>query len=204
MLLLVTALLATAEAATAPAPALELRAFAGPVLSGYHHRSGFEGGMFALGGAEARYRQSFFSGEAGLYGGVPAFVNGPRGAGAAAARVGYAGERFRGTVGALVIYSPGVPGLSPLPSLNASLRFGELTASLGVFDRFALAPARLSAEWGACGAGWIFPLGGELFGRWQPSAGASLTGHLLYFSLAGSTVALAMVGGSFDVLAEER
>ena len=172
----------------------EVALFAGAWSSSYAYQGGRTGNLFGAAELEGRYVYRLFAVEAQVVGQAPAASNGPMAALSVVARVGVSMERFAITAGALVSFAPRPAPTQVLPSLSASLRLGPTVASLGVFDRLAAAPARLSVEWHDLGLGWVFPLGGEVFGRLRLSPRWAVEARVLGFSLFNALTVVAVAG----------
>lgn len=99
-------------------------------------------------------------------------------------RVGVAPDRWTLLLGAQLRLSliPEAP-LQIWPSLSASYRFGEVMASLGIFDRGVGGPARLSIEWRGFGISYLAPVGGELFARLPLHRGLEAEARLWAYGL---------------------
>lgn len=158
----------------------------------YH--GGRSGALFAAGDLEGRYVFRLFAIEAGLVTQLPTVANGPGWGLSAVARVGVSTARFAVTAGALVNLAPSPAPAQVLPSLSAAVRLGPTVASIGLFDRFAAVPARLSLEWHELGLGWVFPLGGEAFGRLRFTPSWAMELRALAFSLYNSLTVIGVAG----------
>lgn len=198
MLAAVLALVMTAESAEAQAVApvrpTEVGAAAGVLSSSYAYGGGRTGEAFVALNLDARYLVSLFTVEGTVVGEIPTLGNAPQGSLGVTLRVGVSTSRFLVTVGAMAQYTPSPAPIQWLPSLSAAVRIGPTLASLGVFDEYALVPARLSVEWHDLGVGWVFPLGGELFGRYRLTPGIQVQAHALAFWLFNSFNAMGTVG----------
>ena len=189
-----TAVAAQDPAAPSPVRDTEVALAAGAWSSSYAYQGGRTGNLFAALDLEGRYVFRLFAAEAALVSQLPSVSNGPGWSLSAVARVGVSTGRFAVTAGALVNLAPSPAPAQVLPSLSAAVRLGPTVASVGLFDRFAAAPARLSLEWHELGLGWVFPLGGEAFGRLRFSPHWALELRALAFSLFGSLTVIGVAG----------
>ncbi len=188
---------AAAEEEVAPQPPVrntEVALTLGAWSASSAYQGGRSGALFATGDLEARYVFHLLALEAGLVTQLPFVPNGPGWGVSALARLGVSTGRFSVTAGALVSFAPSPAPAQVLPSLSAAVRLGPTVASLGLFDRFAAAPARLSLEWHELGLGWVFPLGGEAFGRIHVAPSWAVELRALAFSLYGSLTVIAVAG----------
>jgi len=176
----------------------ELVLSAGAWSSSYAYQGGRTGSLFAAVDLGGRYVFELLALEAELVSQLPTAPNGPGWGLSGVARVGVSAERFAVTAGALVSLAPSPAPAQVLPSLSAALRLGPIVTSLGLFDRFAAAPARLSLEWRELGLGWVFPLGGEVFGRVRLSPRWAIELRALAFTLYGSLTVIATAGVAFS------
>lgn len=116
--------------------------------------------------------------------------------------VGWSGERWSLTAGALLQWADAArPAVQVLPQLRAAYDFGPVGLSLGVFDQLGLIPAHLSAftHLGPTrlSLGWVAPLG-LLAGadlELPRGFGLRVTGFL--FKLAQSEFAMLTIAGTF-------
>lgn len=193
-LTLLALLSASSEPSGESIRAAEVGASTGAFSSGFFREYGWEGATFASLSGEGRWVHGRLLAEGGLYAGLPVTRGGARGGVALAARAGFSGARVAGSLGALAHYTPGPAPISLLPSANLDVRAGPVVASIGLFDRHALVPARLSAEYRGFGVGYLFPMGAEAFARFGLSSTLALEARALAFQLLNATTALATVG----------
>ncbi len=155
-----------AEAATA-LPAVraldaELRADVGLFTGGYAFEGGRWQDAYLTRTTSARYLLGGFTVEGGWMSLLPLERGGPRFSTTFSARVGYTGERWSATGGAVV----GVgywadPVLQVLPTVKGLYQVGPVQLEAGLFDTFGQVPAHAGASYGPVGLGYVFPLGGR-------------------------------------------
>jgi hypothetical protein len=194
------ALIVAAEPAESPSPAVvpirstEATGALGLLSSSYAYAAGRTGELFLALDLDGRYTYGLIAVEGTLIGTIPTAANGSLASLALVVRAGVTLPSFSVTVGALANYARTQAPFQILPSLSAAVRLGPTIASLGVFDRFAEVPARLSVEWRDLGIGWIFPIGGEAFGRYRVTSWAQVEARALAFSLFNSLTVMATAG----------
>jgi hypothetical protein len=119
------------------------------------------------------------------------------------ARVGWSGERWAVTAGAIVQVSPEArPALQVLPTLRGSLAFGRAGLTLGVFDHFGLVPAHLCVDVvptpkGRFGLGWVAPLGLLASGELALTEGFGVRVLAFGYRLGSAELAMLLVSGTF-------
>jgi hypothetical protein len=188
--------LAALGQAEGPVRDTEVSAALGVRSSSYAISGGRMGQASGMLEAEGRWAWKLLSIEGGLAGVLPLQGGLSDGDGTGVLRVGVTHPAFSVTAGAWLNVTTSAPQgkFILLPSLAAAVRLGEVVASLGVFDRADGVPARLSVEWRGLGAGWVFPLGGELFGRLPLTANVSLEGRVFAFSVFNTLNVTGLVG----------
>lgn len=182
--------------ASGPVRDTEVSAVLGVRSSSYAISGGRMGQASGMLEVEGRWAWKLLSVEGGLAGVLPFQAGISDGDGTGLLRVGVTHPAFSVTLGAVVNFTNSAPQAKfiLLPSLAAAVRLGEVVASLGIFDRADGVPARLSVEWRGLGAGWVFPLGGELFGRFPLTPNLGLEARVFAFSVFNTLNVTALVG----------
>ncbi|HZI09581.1 MAG TPA: hypothetical protein VE153_04260 [Myxococcus sp.] len=192
---------ATALSAVAPPPRAldaELRADVGLFTGGYAFEGGRWQDAYLARTTSARYLLGGFTVEGGWMSLLPVERGGPRFSTTFSARVGYTGERWSATGGAVVGLSYWAdPVLQVLPTVKGLYQAGPVRLEAGLFDAFGQVPAHAGASYGPVGLGYVFPLGGRahvdipLAAR----AGLRLEGFLFqYGDVRTSLVTVGVVG----------
>jgi hypothetical protein len=190
----------TALPAVAPPRALaaELRADVGLFTGGYAFDGGRWQDAYLTRTTSARYLLGGFTVEGGWMSLLPLEGGGPRFSTTLSARVGFTGERWSATGGAVLgIGYWADPALQFLPTLKGLYQVGPVALEAGLFDMFGQVPAHLGASYGPVGLAYVFPLGGRahvdipLAAR----AGLRLEGFLFqYGDIRTSLVTVGVVG----------
>jgi hypothetical protein len=177
-----------------PLESPELALHSGLVVAGTTYGGGSNAASFVALAVSGRALVQWVALEGEVLGQVPSAGNGPLGSVSGVARVGVSFSRFFGTVGVLATSASQWGGVQLLPSLYVATALGPVVASLGVFDRMGLAPVHLSASWHGFGVGWVFPLGGEAFGRFRVSPTLEVEARFVGVSLFNSFTLSGLVG----------
>jgi hypothetical protein len=192
---LAVALAAEPDVVEGPVRGAEVGAALGVRSSSYAFEGGRTGVAAGVLDVEGRWLWHLLAVEGGVVAALPLAPNLSNGDAAGLLRVGVSHRRFSVTLGVLADYTNSPQAKwQVLPSLSASLKVGEFIGSAGIFDRAGSTPARLSLEWHGFGAGWVFPLGGEVFGCLPLTSRWSLEARVFAFSLFNSLQVTGLVG----------
>lgn len=177
----------------------EVQVGAGVLGQGYGFEAGRWGDAYATQQVEARWRFGTPTIEGGILHALPVATSGAAQGFNFHLRAGLTGARYSVTVGANAQLAPAAnPALALLPSVRAAYLFDGFGLSAGLFDTHGLAIARLSAELGDYGIGFVAPLGAEAHARFRFNDSFGLQVQGMVFRAFSSQVAFVTVSGVFE------